>query len=257
MDLELSALHLAVGGRVLVDALEARCLPGQFWCVLGRNGAGKSTLLKTLAGLRNPDGGEIRLDQKPLARYGVRPLARCRAYLAQQVTDAFSASVLDTVMMARYPFHSSLAARLGFEGAADREIARGALQALGIDGWQQRDVLTLSGGERRLVAVATALAQDVALMFLDEPAAHLDVDICQRVFLALSRKVTEGACVVASVHDPDLAARYASHVLLLKPDGRHAVGPVAQVLVEKQLSETFMHRIQQVGVDGQRRFLTG
>ena len=256
MVLELNLLSLSLGNKVLVDGLSAQMRAGQLWCVLGRNGAGKSTLLRALAGLRPPSSGDILLDQKLLASYGTLELARRRAYLAQQVSDAFSAGVLDTVMSARYPFYSSLAARVGFSAANQMLHAEQALQALGILEWASRDVLTLSGGERRLVAVATAFAQDVPLMLLDEPAAHLDVDVSGRVFELLAARVARGSCVIASVHEPDLAARHATHAILLKPGGAAQAGPAAEVLMAGPLAETFGHRIEQIEFEGEARFLT-
>jgi iron complex transport system ATP-binding protein len=256
MVLELKGLGLVLGRRVLAAALSAYMEPGQLWCVLGRNGAGKSTLLRSLAGLRPAEQGEILLDGQRLGAYSVLEMARRRAYLAQQVSDAFSASVLDTVMTARYPFHSSLAARVGFERPEDRQYADRALHELGLSGWGERDVLTLSGGERRLVAVATVLAQDVPLLLLDEPAAHLDVDVSGRVFEVLAARASAGALVIASVHEPNLAARHATHAILLQPGGKTLAGPVSEVLLAAELSKTFVHRIEQVEFEGQVRFLT-
>ncbi len=254
MDLEISGLEVKVAARVLVRALSLRCQAGELWCVLGRNGAGKSLLLKTLTGLRAVQSGSVHLGARALGAWPIEDLARQRAFLPQQITDSFSVSVLDTVLTGRYPYHSRLSQRLGLESRSDWQKAHAALGELELQHLASRDVLSLSGGERAQVAVATVFAQEVDLLLLDEPAAHLDIDVSQRLFQSLRRKTEAGCCVVASVHDPNLAARYASHVLLLLPGGNWLAGPVA-LLSEDSLSKLFGHPMVAVEMAGSRRFL--
>jgi iron complex transport system ATP-binding protein len=254
MDLEVAGLDVGVAARALVHSLHLQCRPGQLWCVLGRNGAGKSLLLKTLAGVRQVQSGSVTLGGRTLDAWPIAGLARQRAYLPQQVTDSFSASVLDTVLTARYPFHSRLSQRFGLESRDDWDKARAALGQLELAHLAARDVLSLSGGERAQVALATVFAQEVELLLLDEPAAHLDIDVSQRLFQALRQKTASGCCVVTSVHDPNLAARYASHVLLLLPGARWQAGPV-ELLSEQSLTELFGHPMLAIDLGGTRRFL--
>jgi iron complex transport system ATP-binding protein len=256
MDLNVTGLNVQVGQRLLIGALGLSVQPGQLWCVLGRNGAGKSTLLRTLAGLRRPAPGAVLLNGQDLLKWSIQELARMRAFLPQQQTDTFSSSVIDTVLSARYPFHTSLSARLGLESAADRRGARTALQQFKLEHLAERDVLSLSGGERRLVALATIFAQDTELLLLDEPAAHLDVDVAQRVFGVLRDAAGQGQAVLATVHDPNLAARFATHVLQLQPGGSWLTGPVLS-LTAASLSETFSHRIEEVKLEQGVRFFAG
>ena len=106
--IETRNLDLSVAGRLLVERLDWRVAAGESWCVIGPNGAGKSTLLRTIAGLRAPDGGSVSLAGKPLPDWPLPALARERAYLAQSRGDAFAYRVIETVLMARHPYHAEI-----------------------------------------------------------------------------------------------------------------------------------------------------
>jgi iron complex transport system ATP-binding protein len=257
MVLELDRLTLAVASRTLLAGLTAKIEPGQLWCVLGRNGAGKSTLLRTLSGLRAPEAGAIRLDGREIGAWPLLALARTRAFLPQQVTDHFPASVVDTIMTARFPYHFRGAAALGYEARLDRLVVEGAMTELDLVGLAERDILSLSGGERRRVSLATVLAQSSPLMLLDEPSAHLDIDVEQRVFKLLLARVRAGASVIASVHDPNLAERHATHAILLGSNGEVAAGPVASVISAETLAKLYAHPVRELALDGQRWFAPG
>jgi iron complex transport system ATP-binding protein len=256
MVLELDRLSLIARGATLLSDLSASVKAGEFWCILGRNGAGKTTLIKTLAGLREADRGDIRLDGRRLAKWPLIALAKRRAYLAQQVVDHFPATVRDTVMTARYPYHMHLASGFGLESQTDRDAVERALEQFDLGPLAQRDVLTLSGGERRRVSLATVFAQDTTLLFLDEPSAHLDLDIEQRVFAMLASEVRSGKTVVASVHDPNLAQRYATHAILLGAKNVRA-GTLDEVLSTRNLAELFSHPVEELVLNGRRWFVPG
>ncbi|MEJ2688162.1 MAG: ABC transporter ATP-binding protein, partial [Gammaproteobacteria bacterium] len=144
---------------------------GQCWCVLGRNGVGKTTLLHALAGLGNPAAGAVYMDGIPLHEVPAAARARHLGLLLQDHSDPFPATVLDTVLIGRHP-HLGL---WRWEGPEDYRRARRALEAMGLAGFEQREIHTLSGGERRRVGLATLLTQDPAVYLLDEPTNHLDL----------------------------------------------------------------------------------
>ena len=230
------ALTLRAGERVLVDAFSQTFDAGQLWCVAGPNGAGKTTLLATLAGLRAPHGGTVELDGVPLARWPIERLARRRAWMTQQIHDAFSASVLDTVLLGRYPHLSGW----GWERDDDRAVAWAALDVLGLGTLASRDVLSLSGGERQRVALAAALCQDAPLLLLDEPLAHLDLHHQIDVVALLADWVrAPGRLALFSCHDLTLARRFATHALLLDGQGRAWAGPARDVLTPALASRAF------------------
>ena len=232
------ALTLRVGARTLVEALTLSCHAGEVWCVAGANGAGKTTLLGALAGLHPGAAGHVEVDGRALADWTSAELAQRRALMPQDVHDAFSASVLDVVLLNRYPHLSGW----GWERDADRVAAHAALATLGLEGLAARDVLSLSGGERQRVALAAVLCQAAPLLLLDEPLSHLDLHHQIACLEALARWVSMDArAVVFSCHDLNLARRYATHALLLDGRGGYYAGPVREVLTPERASDAFGH----------------
>ena len=236
-------LSLRVGARTLLAGLNWQAQAGQCWCVIGRNGAGKSTLLRTLAGLRAPDGGSVMLDGSALPDWPLAALARRRAFLAQGRSDAFAYRVIETVLMARHPYHADRY----WEGSDDHLAAEAALRALDVLDLAQRDVRTLSGGERQRVAIAALLAQDTPLLLLDEPANALDLAHQVSVMGVLARLCREqGRAVVMVGHDLNLAHSVASHALLLMNDGQWQAGSVTEVMQPAILTRCLGHPIETI-----------
>lgn len=249
--LQAQALTLQAGDRELVKGLSLEVRAGEIWAVLGPNGSGKTTLLHTLAGLRAPRQGQVTLGSRALADWPPIDAARQRGLLPQSLSDAFSASVLDIVLLGRHPHVS----RWGWEADDDASIARRALAAMDLDGFADHDVLTLSGGERQRVGLAALLAQDPLLLLLDEPLAHLDLHHQIAVLEHLQALAAErGKAVVMSLHDLNLAHRFASHALVLSPAGFFA-GRVEEVMDEETLSATFGHPLQLAHVGRRTVFL--
>jgi iron complex transport system ATP-binding protein len=245
-------LHLDIAGRPLVQALDWQAGTGECWCVIGRNGAGKSTLLRTLAGLRRPDAGTVQLRGRELSGWAVGDLARERAYLPQGRSDAFGYRAIDTVLMARHPYHD---ARY-WESEADLKAAYAALHALDVAELAERDVRTLSGGERQRVAIAAAVAQDTALLLLDEPANALDLAHQVGVMDLLERLCSDsGRTVVMVSHDLNLIQGTATHALMLMGDGRWRAGPVAEVMTAPILGECLGHAIEALQHGGRTIYL--
>ncbi|MFM0735414.1 ABC transporter ATP-binding protein [Paraburkholderia sediminicola] len=229
-------LTLRAGMRTLLDAFTHTFYAGEIWCVAGPNGAGKTTLLSTLAGLAQPAAGHVELDGVRLADWPPLPLAQRRALMPQSAADAFSASVLDIVMLNRFPHLTGW----GWEGEADRAAANAALDALGLAAFAARDVLSLSGGERQRVALAAVLCQEAPLLLLDEPLSHLDLHHqidCLEALTAWTREPRR--TVVFSCHDLNLARRFATHALLLDGNGGAYAGPVRDVLTPTLTSRAF------------------
>ena len=228
-------LGVDVPGRQLVEALDVSFARGEFVAILGRNGVGKTLTLSTLAGLRQPNRGQVRLDGADIGALKRQDIATRLALLPQSVDDIFPSTVLDTAMIGRHPHIG----RLRWESADDKAITLNALQEMDVDDLAARNVLTLSGGERRRVAVAQVLAQAPEIYLLDEPTNHLDPQHQLDVLSVFRRAADSGACVIASLHDVNLASRYADRCLLLYGDGRWEIGPCDDILTEARLEALF------------------
>lgn len=247
-------LGLRIGRRQLIGQLSLSVGPGELWCILGANGVGKSLLLHTLAGLRKIDSGTVSLSGRALADWSAVDAARTRSFLPQTIHDAFSAQVLDVVLMGRHPHLS----RWQWEGDADRDIALAALAAVGLSDLTARDITTLSGGERQRVAIAALLTQDVPLMLLDEPINHLDL---HHQILVLQHLVSvaknAGKAVIYSIHDLNLAVRFSTHAILFRKNGGVDHGPVAAVMNDEALSSAYKHPVCQMKIGEQTYYVAG
>jgi iron complex transport system ATP-binding protein len=239
--LETRQLFAAVPDRVLFQGLDLTVAPGQSWGVLGPNGAGKTTLLHTLAGLRGIQHGDVVLDGKALGEWSHRARAQRIGLLLQDTWDAFPASVLETALIGRHPHLG----RWSWESLEDYELAERALAAMALEGFEQRRTDTLSGGERRRLAIATLLVQDPDIYLLDEPTNHLDLHHQISLLKNLTGWVRdEGRCLVMVLHDVNLAARFCDHLLLLYGDSDAEHGPLKDLLTQKRLERLYRQPIR-------------
>jgi len=244
--LAVDTLMAGVAGRTLVRDLSLRVHPGEVWAVLGSNGSGKTTLLHTLVGLHRAAGGSIALLGKPLAQWPAAEAAKVRGFLPQFIHDSFAAPVIDIVLMGRHPHLS----RWRWEGDSDRALAAAALAAMDLEAFAARDITTLSGGERQRAAMAALLTQDPQLLLLDEPVAHLDLHHQVTVLAHLSDIARDrGKAIVLSLHDPNLARRFATHAVILFDDAKVRAGRTDQVIDAATLSEAYGHPVIEI-VDG-------
>lgn len=249
--LEAGGVTLDVGERTLCRGLDLAVRPGECWGILGRNGAGKTTLLHALAGLRAPDAGRILLDGRPIQRWRGRARARRLGLLPQDSVDVFPATVTETALIGRHP-HLGL---WRVEGAEDFARVHEALREVGLSGARARSVDTLSGGERRRLALATLMVQAPAVWLLDEPSNHLDVHHQVRLLTGLRDRALEAAgAVVMSLHDINLAARLCDHLLLMyaDADGDWDADSADALLTPQRLERLFGHEMVALS-DGVRR----
>lgn len=225
----LEAVDLAIGHgrRVVARGLGLALVPGQVLCLLGPNGGGKTTLLRTLLGLIPPLDGQALLDGEAVHRLPRGVVARRLAYVPQASLGGVAYPAREMVAMGRAVRLPLLAA----PGRHDREVAEAALTRVGIGHLADRPVTWLSGGERQLVLIARALAQEAAALVLDEPTASLDFRN-QALVLNQLRGLADrdGLAVLMTTHHPDHAFLVADAVALLQ--GGRLVGPAApEVLV--------------------------
>lgn len=251
--LRATSLDIALASRMLVRDLNLAVHPGQCWALLGANGTGKTTLLHTLAGLRSPQGGSLWLQGTALSRLPRRIVAQRLGLLAQDSSDSFPATVLETALIGRHPHLG----RWHNEGADDVALARQALAQVELAGYESRSCHTLSGGERRRLTLATLLTQAPPLLLLDEPTNHLDLSHQIGALRHLRHLAdSDGRGVMMALHDVNLAARYCDHALLLFGDGTWLAGHAAELLTETTLSRLYGHPVRALaGPDGHAAFL--
>lgn len=247
---ESRGIDVCIGQRTLVRGLDLKVDRGSMLVILGPNGSGKSLSLHTFAGLRSPKAGELRISGRPLTHWPRRALARVMALLPQNVEDPFPASVIETVLLGRHPH----IARWQWESARDFAIAADALAAVGLAGYEERDVLTLSGGERRRAALAAVLAQTPRIFLLDEPTNQLDPNHQLEALELLRERADAGAAVIVTLHDPNLAVRFADTALLIGRGGDWQCGNVAEILTAQHLSALYDTRFEAAEIGGRRVF---
>jgi len=243
-------LELSVQGRTLVRDMDLSVLPGQVLAILGQNGAGKTLTLHTLAGLRDPARGEVHLDKQPMAQLSRRDIARKLGLLLQTYEDPFPGTVLETALVGRHP-------HIGFwqwESAADLIVARQALADMGLASLQERDIHTLSGGERRRLAIAALLAQQPCVYLMDEPLNHLDPQHQLQVLRLFKDLADNGKTVIMALHDANAAMAWCSHALLLHGDGSWQYGPCTDVLSDGNLSRLYQTPVTGIEWNGKRYF---
>jgi iron complex transport system ATP-binding protein len=226
----------------LVDGIDLQLPRGRLVALVGPNGAGKSTLLKLFAGEIAPTAGAMTIDGDEISRVATGELARRRAVVPQSTALAFPFTVLEVVLMG--------ASVPGFDIAEPRAVATAldAIEAVGLAGFEQRLFTQLSGGERQRTVIARALCQlatacrpgaATTALLLDEPTASLDLAHQGIVLGEARRQAGLGRAVLIVLHDLNLAAAYADHIVLMSAGRIAASGPASEVLRDGLLSEVY------------------
>jgi iron complex transport system ATP-binding protein len=233
--LQIENLAFGFPGRTIGRDVSFSLAAGEAMCVLGPNGGGKTTLFRTLLGLLEPHGGTIVLGGVSLDSLSRREIAQRIGYVPQGHSAYFAFTVRDFVLMGR-------TAHLGVfsvPGRKDRELAGRVLEALGIAHLAERPVTEISGGERQLALVARALAQEPAMLVLDEPTASLDFGNQVRVLEKITALAATGISILFASHDPDHAFLTSHRVLLLAEGRALEIGPPAQVIRPDSLKRLY------------------
>ncbi len=237
----LAARDLAIGyGRHVVgEGIDFSLGGGDIVCLLGPNGCGKTTLFKTLLGLIPALSGEVVLDGAPITRLGRAAIARRIAYVPQSHVPPFPYPVLEVVLMGCAP----RLGLLGQPGQKERDEAVAALERLGLGHLAEQDYSRLSGGQRQMVLIARALAQQADLMVMDEPGASLDFGnqarLLQEVAHLARDAARRGIGVVMSTHNPDHAWSLDAKVVLMHDGGVIAAGAPTEVLTAERLTRIY------------------
>lgn len=287
--LDIQDLHCGYRDRAVLAGVDLTVRPGEFVGLLGPNGSGKTTLLRAVTGVLRPSAGCVRIGGEPTERLSARALARRVAVVPQETTTAFPFSVREIVEMGRYAHGGPF----GGAAAGDAAAVRGAMERTGVLACRHRTLTSLSAGERQRVMLARALAQEAALLLVDEPTAHMDVryqvemlellrGLCgegrgtapgrengtlpgdrgegvhPEPFARAQDRLREGPLarpkgVLAVLHDLNLALRFCTRVLLMAGGRIVADGPPPAVLTAARIGEVFGAPAEVVDVSGNGR----
>ena len=239
--IEARSLVFSYGTTPVVNDVSLSLPRGRVGALIGANGSGKSSLIRLLAGLLSPASGQVWVAGVPLASIPVRERAKRIAYVPQATATVFPFTALEVVLTGRSPYTG----RFSFESKEDELIALAALEIMDAAHLAHRPITELSGGERQLVTVARALAQEPEVMLLDEPASALDLKHRTQLARALRRLSNErGIAALMITHDLMLLDSVADLVFAMKCGQLISTGQPASVLVEDVLSDVYDARVR-------------
>ncbi len=234
--LNIADLTVSYGRRRVLEHVSLSVQSGEVLALIGPNGSGKSTLIRAVSGVVPIEGGDVRVDGKPLSHLSTMERARYLAVVPQARNMPPAFSVYESILLGRTPYLGWL----GRAGEHDHERVRYALQRTQMEPMADRMVGELSGGEQQRVLLARALAQDTPVLLLDEPTTHLDLQHRESlVHLVRELAKAKNLAVLMVLHDLNLASLYADRISLLVNGKIEAAGTPDEVLTEATLSRVY------------------
>jgi iron complex transport system ATP-binding protein len=238
-------LDFSYGKYAVLHDVSAQVGTGDFLVIIGPNGSGKSTLIKCIAGIFNVKSGTILIDGKPSGDYPVNQFAQTVAYIPQTEKGDLQSLVFDTVLAGRKPYIRWKPSGDDYGKVAD------VLHQLGIEHLSMRYVNELSGGQQQTVMIARALAQQTKILLLDEPTANLDLRHQLEIMNLLKILSFNGLTIIMSLHDINLAIRYASRLLMLK-DGNVLAYEFADNVTCTHIENLYNIKVEMITNEGAR-----
>jgi len=246
VELEVKNLSCGYLNRPVVSNVSLKMSTGESLCLLGPNGVGKTTFFKTILGLLKPRSGQIFLDGEDVSKWPRRKFAAKVGYVPQYHMPPFAFEVLDVVIMGRNAHLGSFAS----PGKKDRIIAEQVLDTLNISYLSKRVYTEISGGERQLVLIARALAQEPEFLVMDEPTASLDFGNQIKVLNQINQLATSGKVgVIMTTHYPDHAFYCASKVAVMGKGDTFVFGTPDEVITEAYLQEVYDVKVKIILVE--------
>ena len=235
--LEVKGLSCGYGKRKVLEGINLSLSGGEVMGVIGPNGSGKTTLLRAISGWIRSMEGEVLLDGRDIRSIGQKEVARKMAVVAQAPQSIPSFTVEEFVLLGRIPHWRPFQV---IEDRRDMEVAERAMHLTGIEDLRGRDMRELSGGERQLVCLARALAQEPELMLLDEPTAHLDIGHQLQIMdLLMELNGNEGLTLIVVLHDLNLASLYCQRLVLLDQGRIYREGTPQEVINEAMIRKIY------------------
>jgi len=253
--IQLQNIRCGYGKNVILSDVNLTIDHGKLTCLLGRNGAGKTTLFKTILGMLQPFEGTVLLHNKSLHSYTHKELAKKISYVPQVHGSPFSFTVLDIVLMGQYAHIDSF---LGIPNKKHKAIALDCIKTLGIYNLTHKHFSKLSGGEKQMVLIARAMAQQPTFIAMDEPTSNLDLGNQSTVMQLAHLLKKQGFGVIMNTHAPEQALNHADHVVLLQNGGIKASGKPYEIINSKVISEVYNTNIELVTAqasDGKSRLV--
>lgn len=234
--IKLESVEFSYYQQNVLHDIQLSVAAGEFVGLIGPNGAGKSTLLKLIDRIIHPGSGQLYLQNKPLESYTRKELARIIGYVQQDFSTVYNYAVFDIILMGRFPYQKAWK----FESKWDREIALKAMETTDCIHLKEREFATLSGGEKQLIILASALAQEPDILLLDEPTAALDLKHQFHFYQILKKlQLQEGKTIITVTHDVNLASQFCDRIIILKEGRIKADGPVKEVLQASLIQEIY------------------
>jgi len=235
MSMTIDNLSFSYGDHPVLKSVSFRAEYGEFLSILGPNGVGKSTLFRCMLGLLTPSRGGASIDGKNIAEMTAQELSRSIAYIPQSHQPAFNFSVFDMVLMGT----TAQLGKFASPGEKQKALAADALEHLGISHLKDRGYRAISGGERQLVLVARAIAQQAKILIMDEPSANLDFGNRILVMQTVKKLAADGYAVIQSTHDPDQAYLYSDKILALFGGEVLAYGTPQETIIDAVISKLY------------------
>lgn len=239
--------------RVVLPGFSLEIPEGTITAVLGPNGAGKTTMLYLALGWLKPQRGSITLHERYLKEYSRRELGQWMGLVPQTEHVAFDFSLVEYVLLGRAPYLNPLE----MPGEEDLRIAIDALERVGLAQLKQRSVLNLSGGERQLLLMARALAQQPRLLLMDEPSSHLDLGNKVRLMDLMRELSAQKVTILLTTHEPELASAIASHLVLMRDGQIQHTGRIADVMTSHKMTALYRVPITVKDLDDRKVVLWG
>jgi iron complex transport system ATP-binding protein len=231
--------------KTVLQDISLQIPKGIITALLGPNGSGKTTLIDILLGWKKPNSGKVLVKGKKLFDYSRRDRSRLISLVPQNEPLHFAFTLLDYVLFGRAPYLP----QLGIPGKKDIEIAFEALETVGLQDLHSRTITSLSGGERQLIMLARALAQQPEILLLDEPTSSLDPGNTEKVLDILQGLGNSGLTILFSTHDPSSAANIAQYIIMLREGKKFLADSTSILLTGENLTKLYGAKLNVTHVD--------